>query len=222
MRCYERLPQVGAVVSVLASPALVHAHDASLNTPLPALPQYLPLGVEHVLLGFDHLAFVLGLMLLTHGRRTLLWALTAFTLSHSASLAASVLGVVRVPGPWVEAAIALSIVYVAFAREAAAARARPVWLSFGVGFVHGLGFAGALEEVGIPLDATTVALALFNLGVEIGQLVFVACVAWLIAWLRRRSHGLMVLRLALLLLGVGLSIERVESVLVMQRAWPFG
>src|SRR5215467_14207435 len=93
--------------SLLLAAAPVHAHDPALTAPLPTLPEYLPLGIEHVLIGYDHLAFVLGLMLLTTTRRALLAAVSSFTLAHSLSLSACVLGIVTPPSAWVEAAIAL-------------------------------------------------------------------------------------------------------------------
>lgn len=141
---------------------------------------YLKLGVEHILSGIDHLAFVLGLVLLTPGWRTLWKSITAFTAAHSLTLALAALAIVRVPLPPVEAAIALSIVFVA--REVMlAARGRPglasrhPWpIAFVFGLLHGLGFAGALAEVGLPESDIPLALFAFNAGVEVGQLVFVA------------------------------------------------
>jgi hydrogenase/urease accessory protein HupE len=144
---------------------------------------YLALGIEHILLGVDHLLFVLALVLLVKGARRLLATITAFTLAHSLTLAAATLGWVHVPAPPVEASIALSIVFVA--REILQANAgrtgltsRQPWLvAFCFGLLHGLGFAGALSEVGLPGHAIPIALLFFNLGVEFGQLAFVAVVS---------------------------------------------
>jgi hydrogenase/urease accessory protein HupE len=149
---------------------------------------YLRLGVEHILFGFDHLLFVLALVILVREWRRVAMTVTAFTIAHSITLAAATLGFVNVPGPPVEAAIALSIVLVAV--EIVNARhgkpsltARLPWLvAFSFGLLHGFGFAGALAEVGLPQHAIPVALLFFNLGVEIGQLFFVAAVLTL-AWL---------------------------------------
>ena len=141
---------------------------------------YLLLGIEHILTGFDHLAFVLGLVLLTPSWRRLWKTVTAFTAAHSLTLALAALGVVRVPPPPVEAAIALSIVLVArevwlVARGEHAVRS--AWpMAFAFGLLHGLGFAGALSQIGLPPTAIPLALLAFNLGVEIGQLAFVAAV----------------------------------------------
>ena len=159
---------------------------------------YLRLGVEHILTGLDHLAFVLALVLLTPAWRRLWKTITAFTAAHSLTLALAATGIVRLPPPPVEATIALTIVFVA--REvwlaqhgrpgSTASRAWPVAFAFGL--LHGLGFAGALAEVGLPDSDLPLALLTFNLGVELGQLAFVAAVLLLgralsrQAWTQRR------------------------------------
>jgi hypothetical protein len=144
---------------------------------------FLPLGVEHIWGGIDHLLFVLALMLLVRDGRRLVSAITAFTVSHSITLALATLGFIHVaPGP-VEALIALSIVFVAAealsdpnARDTLTKRS-PWIVAFIFGLLHGLGFAGALAETGIPQDAIAPALLFFNIGVELGQLAFVAALA---------------------------------------------
>jgi hydrogenase/urease accessory protein HupE len=152
---------------------------------------YVRHGVEHILLGFDHLLFVLALILIVPSLRVLLWTVTAFTLAHSITLALAVLGVVRVPGPPVEAAIALSILLLASEilrreRGEPSLTARRPWLvAFAFGLLHGFGFAGALTAVGLPPDDVPLALAAFNVGVELGQLAFIAAVLAGIALVRR-------------------------------------
>jgi hydrogenase/urease accessory protein HupE len=152
---------------------------------------YLQLGVEHILGGVDHLLFVLGLLLLVKGGRRIFLTITAFTVAHSITLAAATLGYVSVPGPPVEAAIALSIVFVAAEivnvhRGRPSLTARWPWLvAFTFGLLHGLGFAGALSEVGLPAHAIPLALLFFNLGVETGQLIFVAAVMAVVAAVER-------------------------------------
>jgi hypothetical protein len=143
---------------------------------------YLGLGVRHILEGIDHLLFVLALLLIVGDVRRLLITITAFTLAHSLTLAAATMGVVHVPQAPVEAAIALSIVFVAAeivhglqGRPGLTARA-PWVVAFSFGLLHGLGFAGALSEVGLPQRAVPLALLFFNVGVELGQLAFVAAV----------------------------------------------
>jgi len=141
---------------------------------------YTALGIHHILVGTDHLLYILGMLFLVAGWRRILVTMTAFTATHSLTLSAAALGWVHVPQPPVEACIALSIVFVA--REVVELRrgrpgltARYPWVvSFTFGLMHGFGFAGALAEVGLPQRAIPVALLFFNVGVEIGQLIFVA------------------------------------------------
>lgn len=154
------------------------------------VPAYLRLGVEHILTGIDHLMFVLGLLLLVGIRWRLIKAITAFTAAHSITLAVSALGLVHVPSAVVEALVALSIVFVA-AELAHAMRGRggltqryPWLIAFTFGLLHGFAFAGALAEVGLPKDAIPLSLFLFNVGVEIGQLIFVGAAIAVILALR--------------------------------------
>jgi hypothetical protein len=144
------------------------------------LMAYFGLGVEHLVLGLDHILFVLGLVLLVQGWRSLIWVITAFTLAHSLTLGLSMLGRISVPSAVVEAIIALSILFVAIEllqppekRSALAAR-YPQAMAFGFGLLHGFGFAGVLGEIGLPRDVELAALALFNIGLEVGQLLVVA------------------------------------------------
>ncbi len=140
---------------------------------------YIVLGVEHILGGVDHLLFVLALLLIVRGGKRILVTITAFTVAHSMTLVVATLGWVHVPGPPVEAMIALSIVFVAAEivqglRGNPGLTARAPWLvAFSFGLLHGFGFAGALAEVGLPQNAIPIALFAFNVGVELGQLIFV-------------------------------------------------
>jgi hydrogenase/urease accessory protein HupE len=149
---------------------------------------YLGFGVEHILFGIDHLLFVLALLILVKGTRRLIWTVTAFTLAHSLTLAGATLGLVHVPGPPIEAAIALSIVFVAAEiihsrRGVTGLTERFPWMvAFTFGLLHGFGFASALREVGLPQSAIPVALFFFNVGVEIGQLLFITSVFAVIAF----------------------------------------
>ena len=143
---------------------------------------YLTLGVEHILLGVDHLLFVLALLILVKGWRRLVGTITAFTVAHSFTLAVATLGFVRVPGPPVEAVIALSIAFVACEivhrrQGRTGLTERWPWIvAFTFGLLHGFGFASALHEAGLPQNAIPLALLLFNVGVELGQLLFIASV----------------------------------------------
>lgn len=145
----------------------------------PVFVRYLRLGVEHLLGGFDHLLFVAGLLLLVRRWRPLLLTITAFTLGHSLTLALASLGLIKVPQAWAELGIALSILLLAVevARPASAApsllRRRPWLMAAGFGLLHGLGFAGALAEAGLPKEAIVQALLAFNIGIELGQLLWV-------------------------------------------------
>lgn len=152
---------------------------AALPSPLGVARSYVALGVEHILFGFDHLLFVLGLLWIVRGFRRLVLAITSFTVAHSLTLALASLGVLHVPGPPVEAVIALSIVCLA-AEIMHGLSGRPGWtarrpwaIAFSVGLLHGLGFAGALADVGLPAAHVPLALVSFNIGVELGQ---VGCV----------------------------------------------
>jgi hydrogenase/urease accessory protein HupE len=137
---------------------------------------YLSLGIEHLLTGWDHLAFVLGLVLLVAGRRRLLGTITAFTLGHSVTLSLAALGLVRLPPAPLEAAIAASILVLALelSRGRPTVLGRRPWLmAAGFGLLHGLGFAGALAQVGLPAGEIPLALFSFNAGIELGQIAFV-------------------------------------------------
>jgi len=157
---------------------------------------YTILGIEHILSGFDHLLFVLALVLLVQGTRRLLITITAFTAAHSLTLAGATLGWVQVPGPPVEASIALSIVFIAseivHARQGrySVTQHYPWVVAFTFGLLHGFGFAGALAEVGLPQSSIPIALLFFNVGVEIGQLLFVGAVLAVFAVGRRAGQRL--------------------------------
>lgn len=164
---------------------------------LPRLARrYLALGVEHILGGVDHLLFVLGLMLLVNGAGRLIKTITAFTVAHSITLGAAVLGLIPLDRAPVEAAIALSIVLLA--REIVVAdrglvhlaHERPWAVAFAFGLLHGLGFAGALGAIGLRSGDVPLALLFFNLGVEAGQLLFVAVLLLTAAVLGRVVHDL--------------------------------
>jgi hypothetical protein len=181
---------------------------ASAEVVIPANPgtfdlvgAYTVLGIEHILLGVDHLLFVLALLLIVHGVRRLIMTITAFTLAHSLTLAAATLGVVSVSSIAVEATIALSILFLAteLARRPAqggvqvptSLTARFPWIvAFSFGLLHGFGFAGALQDVGLPERAVPLALLFFNVGVELGQLLFIGAVLVLGALIGRFSTQL--------------------------------
>jgi hydrogenase/urease accessory protein HupE len=143
---------------------------------------YLRLGADHIATGFDHLLFVFGLLLLSSGGRRLVATVTAFTVGHSVTLSLAALGFVRFPSALIEVVIAGTILLLALelARPVGssdtALRRRPWLVASGFGLLHGFGFAGALSEVGLPQQEIPMALFSFNVGIELGQLAFVALV----------------------------------------------
>lgn len=152
---------------------------------------YTVLGIEHILIGFDHLLFVLALLLIAKGKWKLLKTITAFTLAHSITLSLATLELVAIPSAPVEAVIALSIVFLAIEilntqKGTPTLTSKKPWLvAFTFGLLHGFGFAGALADIGLPQQAIPFALAFFNIGVELGQLIFVGAVFTLTYFLNR-------------------------------------
>ena len=165
---------------------------------------YTVLGVEHILTGYDHLMFVIGLLFLVGFRRQLVWTITAFTAAHSLTLASAALGWLTLRSAPVEACIALSIVLgatEALHQRDTLARRLPAMVAFLFGLVHGLGFAGALKEIGLPQQHLATALLTFNLGVELGQLLTVG-LAWVLVRLVQRQPWAARLK-APMLYGIG-------------------
>lgn len=191
----------------------------------PPVADYIGLGFEHILSGYDHLLFLLALLLIVAGKLALLKTITAFTLAHSITLALAVLGVVNVPPGPVEASIALSIALIAaeaiYLRRGiqSLATARPWLVAFLFGLLHGLGFAGALTDVGLPEGDIPLALLLFNLGIELGQLLFVFVVLILLALVKRMlvsdlRHWFYLPAYSIGGIGVFWALERVTGILV--------
>lgn len=164
--------------------------DSSLipgqTSALDVVKTYTILGIEHILLGIDHLLFVLALIMITKGKWKILKTITAFTIAHSITLTLAALGYVNFPGAPVEAVIALSIIFLALEilknlkGEQTLTSKKPWIVAFSFGLLHGFGFAGALSEIGLPQQEIPLALAFFNIGVELGQLIFVVFVLGLI------------------------------------------
>jgi hydrogenase/urease accessory protein HupE len=186
----------GRAWTTIAHPSQPWFELAGAPSNLHVAGAYLRLGIEHIWTGVDHLLFILGLMLLVKGTRRLIATVTAFTVAHSITLAGATLGFVHVPQKPVEACIALSIVFVA----AEIVRGRqgcqglterwPWIVAFTFGLLHGFGFASALNAVGLPQTAIPLALLFFNVGVEVGQLLFIAAILSVMAlgrWIIRRA-----------------------------------
>lgn len=194
---------------------------------------YFAIGVEHILTGFDHLLFVLALLVLIRDGRKLVQTITAFTLAHSITLAGASLGYIALPQPPVEACIALSIAFVACeivksesGRPRLSERA-PWAVAFSFGLLHGLGFAGALKEVGLPQQDLATALLTFNLGVEAGQLLFVGAILLSMATARQLSRSWMAATSSgrageRLRVGTGYAIGTLASAWLIERLVGFG
>jgi hydrogenase/urease accessory protein HupE len=172
----------GTYSTTLVRPSRPWIEIATSRSSLEVATAYLVHGIEHILFGYDHLLFVLALILIVRSTRMLLLTVTAFTVAHSITLSLATLDVVHVPGPPVEATIALSILLLACEilrsdRGQASLTAQWPWLvAFSFGLLHGFGFASALTEIGLPQGDIPLALFAFNVGVEIGQLIFIAVV----------------------------------------------
>lgn len=170
------------------------------------------LGIEHIATGYDHLLFVLALVLCGGGLISLLKIITAFTVAHSLTLGAAALDLLTLPSTLVEAVIALSIAYVAFENLVPKYALPRRWLiSFLFGLVHGFGFSSVLKEIGLPKGSELMALLNFNLGVEAGQVVAVLLVVPLLAWLKATRWERLAVRtvsFAVLLVGLALFAER--------------
>jgi len=170
------------LVSLLLLPMTVLGH--SINYALEKAPAshvvwfYLQLGIQHIIpLGTDHILFVISLCLLSTRIKTILWQATAFTVAHSVTLALSMKGVLVAPGAIVEPIIALSIMFVAI-ENMLLSELKPwrIAIVFLFGLVHGMGFASALNEIGLPRNKFYTSILSFNAGVEIGQVIVIACV----------------------------------------------
>ena len=181
----------GSQTTAMARPSQPFIEIVAQRSAWQVAGDYTVLGVEHILSGFDHLTFVFALLLIVSGARRLLITVTSFTLAHSITLAAATLGMMWVPGPPIEATIALSILFLASElvkvnRGQASMTAQYPWVvAFVFGLLHGFGFAGALSNVGLPQNEVPLALLMFNVGVELGQLFFVIVIIFLIMVLRK-------------------------------------
>ena len=183
----------GAVSTTLVRPGRPWIEISAAPGLLAVAGAYVFHGIEHILFGFDHLLFVLALILIVRSRRVLLWTITSFTVAHSITLSLATVGLVHVPGPPVEAMIALSILLLAceivrVRQGQTSLTAQWPWVvAFSFGLLHGFGFASALTEIGLPPGDIPLALFSFNVGVEIGQLIFIGTVLGALICIRRLS-----------------------------------
>lgn len=183
------------------------------SAPAEVARRFFALGVEHIWTGWDHLAFLGGLLLAATRLRGMLWIVTGFTVAHSITLSLAALGLVNLSPMLVEPAIAATIAYVGVENFWRPGVRRRVAVTFVLGLVHGFGFAGLLRELGLPKGSLALALGTFNLGVEVGQAAVVAAVAPLLLWARRRpwweTRAVPVASAALVFAGLYWFVERV-------------
>ena len=161
-----------------------------LSAATPGLPVYLTIGIEHLVFGFDHVLFVIMLLYIVRKPLDILVVVTSFTLAHSLTLALSAFDLLTLSSAPVEAVIAGSIVLLAYenlTEKPSLTKRSPAIIAFAFGLLHGLGFAGALAEIGLPESSQLTALFLFNLGIEAGQLAIVATVLTLLALIRAQQ-----------------------------------
>lgn len=197
------------VVAVAAASSFAFGEAAGVG-------DYLVIGIEHILFGFDHLVFLFGLILVGGRLRSLVAVITAFTLAHSVTLACAVLGWWTPPSSVIEPVIALSIAYVGVENFFVTSAEKRWRITAPFGLVHGFGFAGALSEVGVPPGQAPLVLVLFNLGVELGQLAVLAVVLPVLWWLRRRGwlgeRATRALSLAVVAAGLFWLVERLVGI----------
>jgi len=199
IRALESLAESGRRYPTLVDYRLLKAMDRGARTyyagsrqgTVAVMRTFVPSGIQHILIGPDHILFLVGLLLLGGGWKALVRIVTAFTIGHSITLSLAALGIVSPPARLIEPAIALSIVFVG-ADNLVRGGGRDVraWIALVFGLVHGFGFANVLREFGLPREALGWSLFSFNAGVEIGQLAIVLVVATLLAAIRRRSDAI--------------------------------
>ena len=190
----------GNYSTTLVRPSKPWIEIATSRSSLEVATAYLMHGIEHILFGYDHLLFVLALILIVRRGRVLLLTITAFTVAHSVTLSLATLGLMHVPGPPVEATIALSILLLACEiirsdRGQPSLTAKWPWMvAFSFGLLHGFGFASALTDIGLPQGDIPLALFAFNVGVEAGQLIFIAAVLGILKCLKWISPSALIER----------------------------
>jgi len=184
----------GVSQSKLLTPSISSYSIPKEESSLEIVQTYSWLGITHILLGYDHLLFVFALLLIVKNMRRLLWTVTAFTLAHSLTMVVATLGIVSLPQAPVEAIIALSILFLAMEiihekQGKIGMTSRFPWIiAFIFGLLHGFGFAGALAEIGLPQHAIALALIFFNIGVELGQLMFVITIVFTVTMLQKLTY----------------------------------
>lgn len=220
LKYFSRIAGISLLLFLFAQPVWAHAIVGELEkmSRTDAVFLYLKLGYQHILpLGFDHILFVLSLFLLSPQLKPVLWQATAFTIAHSVTLGLAMYNIIKLPPAIIEPLIALSIMYVAleniFSPRLKTSRIGVVFI---FGLVHGLGFAGALGELGLPQNAYLLSLIMFNVGVELGQLTVILLAFFLLAkWFGKKPYyrkGIVIPLSALIaLIALYWTIERLMS-----------
>jgi HupE / UreJ protein len=194
-RCLAQVFRNGAIDNIVFTPTAKNA--ALIDAPIgQQITSFTGLGIEHIFTGYDHILFLISLLMLGGELGYLLKVVTAFSLSHSITLTLAVLNIVSMPSRWVEILIALSIAYIAAENLWRKSPNQARWqLAFGFGLIHGLGFSAALQELELPLNNLVTSLASFSVGIEIGQMSIVLLTYLCLSYLRKFSWDLTVRRL---------------------------
>ncbi len=192
-RCLAQVFRDGQVNNLVFTPGSKNA--ALIDSPIEQqITSFIGLGIEHIWTGYDHILFLISLLMLGGELRSLLKIVTAFSVSHSFTLFLAALNIVSVPSRWVEIAIALSIAYIA-AENLWQKEPQARWqLAFGFGLIHGLGFSTALQELDLPQTNLVTSLASFSVGIELGQFAIVLMVYFLLSYLQKFSWDLTIRR----------------------------
>ena len=193
-RCLAQVFRAGQVDNLVFTPDSPNA--ALIDAPiLQQISSFIRLGIEHIWTGYDHILFLISLLMLGGELGYLLKVVTAFSLSHSVTLFLAALNIISVPSRWVEIAIALSIGYIA-SENLWKKEPKARWqLAFGFGLIHGLGFSSALQELDLPRTNLVTSLASFSVGIELGQWAIVLAVYFALAYLRKFAWDLALRRL---------------------------
>jgi HupE / UreJ protein len=193
-RCLAQIFRNGQVDNVVFTPDSQNA--ALIDTPiLQQISSFIKLGIEHIWTGYDHILFLISLLMLGGELGYLLKVVTAFSLSHSVTLFLAALNIISVPSRWVEIAIALSIAYIA-SENLWQKEPKARWqLAFAFGLIHGLGFSSALQELDLPRTNLVTSLASFSVGIELGQFAIVLAVYFALAYLRKFAWDLTIRRI---------------------------
>ncbi len=214
-RCLAQVFRSGRVENLVLTPTSKNA--ALINAPIQQqIRSFIGLGIEHIWTGYDHILFLISLLMLGGRLGYLLKVVTAFSLSHSVTLSLAALNIISVPSRWVEIAIAISIAYIA-AENLWCKQAQARWqLAFGFGLIHGLGFSSALQELELPRNNLVTSLASFSVGIELGQFAIVLIIYFALTYLRKFAWDLTIRRL------ISIGVIMMSAIWFWERAFQSG